>query len=96
MRGACGLPFHQEREPAAFFGAILDDFGLALPDNACVKAPALAINILVNVDAVLDAHAERHVRILANAVEFLANVSAVKIQFKKTVFRLYPNDIGIT
>jgi hypothetical protein len=85
VRGACGLPFHQEREPAAFLGAILDDFGFALPDNACVKAPAFAINVFVNFDAVFDAHAERDIRIFANAVEFFADMSAMKIQLQNAI-----------
>ena len=87
MRGAGGLTSHQEREPAAFFGAILDNFGFALPDNACVKAAALAIIVFVNLDAVLDAHAERHVRILADAVEFLADMSTMEIQFQNTAVK---------
>ena len=65
-----GLPFHQERESSAFFSDVFDDFGFALPDNACVKAPALAINVFVNFDAVFNAHAERDIRIFADAVKF--------------------------
>ena len=90
LRGASSLPFHQEREPAAFFGNILNDFGFTLPDDACVKAPALAINVFVNLDAVLDAHAKRDIRILANAIQFLADMCAVEIQFQNTVCQAVP------
>jgi len=75
------LPFHQERETATFLGDVFDDFGFALPDNACVKAPALAICFFVNLDAVFDAHAECNIRIFADAVEFLADMCAMEIQF---------------
>ena len=90
MRGACGLPLHQEREPAAFLGAILDEFGLALPDNACIEATALAINILVNLDAIFDAHAECDIGIFADAVEFLADMCAMEIQFQNAALQAVP------
>ena len=74
----------------AFLGAVLDDFGLALTDDACVKAPALAINILVNLDAVLDAHAERDIRILADAVKFFADMRTVEVQLQNAAFQAVP------
>ena len=86
MRGAGGLMFHQERESAAILGDVFDNFCLALPDNACVKAPTLAINILVNLDAVLNAHAERDIRILADAIQFLTHMGAMEIQFQNSAF----------
>ena len=82
LRRICCLSFHQERETTAFFGNVLDDFCFALPDNACVKAPAFAINVFVNLNAVFDAHAECDIRIFADAVEFLADMRTVEIQFE--------------
>ena len=80
LRRICCLSFHQERETAAFLGDIFDDFSLALPDDACVKASAFAINIFVNFDAVFDAHAECDIRIFADAVEFLAYLTGRTIK----------------
>ena len=69
----------------AFFSHVFDDFSLALPDDACVKASAFAINIFVNFDAVFDAHAECDIRIFADAVEFLADMCAMKIQLQNAI-----------
>ncbi len=90
LRGASSLPFHQEREPAAFLGAVLDDFGFTLPDNTCVKATALAIIVFVNFDAILNAHAKRDIRILADAVEFLADMRAMEVKLQNAAFQAVP------
>ena len=63
-------------------------------------ALAPAIIIFVNLDAVLDAHAERHVRILEDAVELLADMRTVEIQFQDTIHQTIPerhrNHVGHT
>ena len=81
LRRICCLSFHQKRETAAFLGDIFDDFCFALPDDACVKTSAFAINVFVNLDAVFDAHAEGYIRIFADAVEFFTDMCAMEIQF---------------
>ena len=87
VRYAGGMTFHQEREPAAFLGNVFDDFGFTLPDNACVKATALAIIVFMNFDAILNAHAECHIRILADAVELLADMRAVEVQLQNAALQ---------